>query len=223
MNPPQWAKEAIASIGAQALNGQMTRAEADAAIITAAREHPEYGAGLGDAAMLSALGKYIRNNASSGDLFQAQMLEGLPASLLIAPRKSKAVADMTGEDLDHAKNMLHARTTNAIRGARSSAMAEREAFDRLYGKVRHLLSGGLKVSDVISRAVLEAADAGDADPGQPAAWLRAALARMELSDVLAEMKQRHPGFADALLADVLTGLHDGMTLAEAIKAAGTAA
>lgn len=217
MKPPNWLAEVMAEQGDLVLRGKKTRAEADQAVAAATLGHPEFGEGLGIASALGMFGKWVRGHASSGDLFQAQMFPGLPVTLLIAPKTEKPVADMTGEELDHARNMLHARTSNAIRGARASAMAERETFDGFYGQVRPHLKDGLRVSDVMGKVALAAAP--ERDDAAAAKWLKAALAQMEPAEVMAEMRQRHPEYADALLMNVITGLHDGMSPEEAIRAA----
>jgi hypothetical protein len=216
VNPPTWLKEALATIGARHLHGQMTRAEADSAIIAVTREHPEYGASIGEASALSALGKYVRKNTSSGDLFQAQMFQGLPASMLIAPKREVPVRDMTAADLDHAKNMLYARTANQVRGTREAVMAERAAFDEFYGRVRPLLDGDLTVADVLGKAALAVLPEPGPD-GKPD-WLVIALARLE-PEAVAEEIARHPEYLHGLLTDIASGLHDGLTLADAIAAA----
>jgi len=149
MKHPEWLREAISAAGVQVLDGNMTRAGADAAVAAATREHPEFGADLGAAAATGLLGKWLREHSSSGDLFQAQMFADLPASLLVTPGRRTPVADMTAEDLDHAKNMLYARTQNAIDGVTKAALGERAAFDALYGKVRPLLKGDMTVGDAL--------------------------------------------------------------------------
>jgi hypothetical protein len=221
MKPPPWLAQKIAETGAQQVGGEIPGTEAESAIAAATREHPEYGEALAVAGAVSHYRKWVRGHRSSGDLFQAQMLEGLPASMLVAPQREMPVADMTGTDLDHAKNMLYARTTNAVRGARKTAMAERQVFDRLYERVRKLLEGDLTVSQVLPQAILAAAPELE-DDGRPD-WLVLAAARLEPEGVATEI-EKHPEYVHELLVVVANGLHDGLTLAEAIKAAtGTAA
>jgi hypothetical protein len=216
VKPPPWLAQKIAETGALQLVGGRKAAEAEAEILAAAREHPEFGEEQGAAAALAAYRKWVRCHVTGGDLFQAQMLHGLPESMLITPTKSKPVAAMTAADLDHARNMLLTRTANAIKGARQAAMDERAAFDAFYARVRPLLDGGLTVADVIGKVALNAIP--DAvDPGQPD-WLVLALARMEPEAVAGEIA-RHPEYLHGLLTGIATGLHDGLSLDEAIRTA----
>ena len=69
----------------------------------------------------------------------------------VAPTKSAEVALMTAEDLDHAKNMLLARTQNAINGVTAAAGRERAVFMDFYSKVRPLLAEGLTVADALNQ------------------------------------------------------------------------
>ena len=154
MKPQQWALEAIAAIGARVLDGKMTRAEGDAAIAAVTREHPELGEDLAQAAMASMFAKWLREHTTSGDLFQALPFPGLPASLLTAPRRPTPVASMTGEQLDKAKNMLYARTQNAIDGAKEAAERERAVFDEFYHEVRPLLRADKTVADALAELAL---------------------------------------------------------------------
>lgn len=157
MKTPQWLATAVADSGVNVLGGSANRAEAEAAVIAATRDHPEFLAELGAAMAVRLLGKWIGEHESGGDLFQTQMFPGLPAAMRVAPKRSTLVADMTAEDLDHAKNMLWARTKNQMDGAREAAEHEREVFMAFYGKVRPLLSGGLTVSEAIGRLAERAA------------------------------------------------------------------
>lgn len=146
---PRWLAEKIAATGVLVLDGRITRAEADTAIAAATREHPEFGEELGTAAGIGLFGKWLREHTSGGDLFQAGLFPDLPAVMRIAPNKSARIADMTAEELDHAKNMLFARTKNMVEGAEEASKQERAAFMRLYDKVRPLLSGDKTVADVL--------------------------------------------------------------------------
>jgi hypothetical protein len=146
---PQWLAEEIAAAGARLLDGNMSRTEAETAIAAAARNHPAYCAQAGEADALRHFGKWIGEHASSGDLFQVSLFPDLPAVMRVAPNRSTAISDMTGEELDHARNMLIARTDNAVAGAKAAAERERAAFARLYDKVRPLLKGDLTVGDVL--------------------------------------------------------------------------
>jgi hypothetical protein len=150
----QWLAEAVAREGVRVLDGASTRAEASAVIAAAMTARPEFVAELIAALADKTLGKWLRDRETSGDLFQSEMFPGLPASLRIAPKRSRGVADMTAEDLDHAKNMLYARTENQMNGARDAAMSERAVFDEFYDQVRPLLSGTRTVGDVLGTIAL---------------------------------------------------------------------
>lgn len=151
MKTPPWLAQEASALGVKILGGKMSRADADAAIVAAARSHPEYGEELAAASAVRVLGKWLGEHTASGDLFQTQMFPDLPAVMRVAPQKSARVADMTAEDLDHARNMLLARTSNMVAGAEEAAERERSAFFRLYDRVRPLLSGDLTVGDVLGK------------------------------------------------------------------------
>lgn len=157
MKPPQWLAEKLAEQGTRVLHGKRPRAEADASIAEAVREHPEFGEQLAVSLALRLFGKWVRKNASSGDLFLAEPFPGLPASLLIAPKKSVPVPEATAEDLDKARHMLYTRTGNQVSGATKAAEGERKAFDAFYDKVRPLLKDGKTVADVLADLAAKAA------------------------------------------------------------------
>jgi hypothetical protein len=157
MKPPQWLAEKFAEQGTRVLHGKRPRADADAEIVAAVREHPEFGEQLGIATALRLFGKWVRKNASSGDLFLAEPFPGLPASMLINPKKAVPVAEMTAEDLDKAKHMLYTRTGNQVSGAKKSAEQERKAFDAFYDKIRPLLAGDRTVTDALADLAAKAA------------------------------------------------------------------
>lgn len=75
----------------------------------------------------------------------------VPARMRITPTKSADIESMDAEQLDHARNMLLARTQNAIEGATAAAEHERQVFMAFYTKVRPLLKGDLTVSDVLEQ------------------------------------------------------------------------
>lgn len=157
MKTPPWLAEEIARQGAGVLDGSVKRASADAAVIATTRKHPEFLDELGAALAVRLLGKWVSEHTSSGDLFQAGLFEDLPAILRVAPQRTAAIADMTGADLDKARNMLWNRTEHQMNGAREAAERERAAFSRLYDRVRPLLADGKTVGDVL--AALAAEDA----------------------------------------------------------------
>lgn len=149
MKTPQWLAGKISETGVQVLDGRMTRAAGDAAVTAAVDAHPEHCTMLARADGAALFAKWLREHASAGDLFQSALFPDLPAVMRIAPERTARVTDMTAEDLDHARNMLWARTQNMIDGAEDSAKRERAAFSRLYDKVRPLLSGEATVGDVL--------------------------------------------------------------------------
>jgi hypothetical protein len=151
MKNPDWLTEAAAAAGSEVLRGITSREAGIAAVAAAVKAHPGFINDVIYGLAAREVGRWLQEHESSGDLFQAQMFPGLPASLRVAPKRRTAIADMTAEDLDHAKNMLWARTGNAVKGAEEAAERERAAFSRLYEKVRPLLSGDLTVGDVIGK------------------------------------------------------------------------
>jgi hypothetical protein len=157
MKPPQWLAEKFAEQGTRVLHGKRPRAEADADVLASVREHPEFGEQLAASVAMRLFGRWIRKNASSGDLFQAEPFPGLPSSMLINPKKAVPVAEMTAEDLDKAKHMLYTRTGNQISGAKKSAEEERKAFDAFYDKVRPLLTGDRTVTEALADLAAKAA------------------------------------------------------------------
>jgi len=64
-------------------------------------------------------------------------------SLRITPARYRHVHRMNGHELDMARNVLHAKTGNAIKGAED----ERRVFDAFYNKVRPLMHGDDLVAD----------------------------------------------------------------------------
>jgi hypothetical protein len=159
MKTPQWLAEKIAETGVQVLDGRMTRTAGDSAIAAAVDAHPLHCTMLGRADGAAQFARWLREHASTGDLFQSALFPDLPAVMRVAPKRSIPVNDMTGEELDHAKNMLWARTENMINGAEESAKREQVAFARLYDKVRPLLTGELTVGDVLDGLMGQAGEA----------------------------------------------------------------
>ena len=68
-------------------------------------------------------------------------------SLRITPERYQRVHKMNGHELDMAKNVLYAKTGNAIKGAED----ERRTFDAFYGQVRPLMHGDDTVADAERR------------------------------------------------------------------------
>lgn len=155
MKNPPWLTAAVAANASEVLRGRAKQAAASAAVAAAVKAHPEYIDELAWALADREVGRWLRDHETSGDLFQAQMFPGLPASMRIAPKRTVPVAAMTGEDLDHAKKMLYARTGNAAKGAADAADRERATFDRFYDRVRPLLDGELTVADVLAKLAVQ--------------------------------------------------------------------
>lgn len=146
---PEWHKAAVASQGARVAGGKATRTEAADAMAAVVRAHPEYVEGLIAADVKRSLNGWLSVNGSSGDLLQASLFPELPVRMRVAPNKTVEVTAMTRADLDHARNILLARTQNAIDGATGAAEKERAIFTAFYNRVRPLLTAGKKVSDVL--------------------------------------------------------------------------
>jgi hypothetical protein len=157
VKPPNWLAEIIAAHGARVLDGKATRADGDAAVMAAVRDHPEFGTQLAAALAAGLFGRWLREHTSSGDLFQAQPFPGLPTSMLVGVARPLPVHAMTAADLDHAKNMLHARVDNAIKGATEALEKERATFDAFYEQVYPLLKGDKTVADVLPELAAKAA------------------------------------------------------------------
>lgn len=152
MKKPQWYTDEVAKLGQLALDGESTRASALAILIAQIGIHPEYVADLIAADAERELSGWLKaNGTEDSTAAQLDLFPGLPHRMRIAPTKTAEVPGMTAEELDHAKNMLMARTQNAIDGATAVAEHEREVFMAFYGKVRPLLKGDLTVSDVLEQ------------------------------------------------------------------------
>lgn len=149
MSSPDWYRAAIADHGAKILGAAENKAAATAAVAALIQAHPEFVAELAAAMAGRDIARWTREHESNGDLFQTALFPLMPASMRVAPTRSVKVADMTAEDLKHAKNMLWARTENAINGAKEAAKRERDAFTRFYDQVRPLLGGDLTVADAL--------------------------------------------------------------------------
>jgi hypothetical protein len=148
---PEWLKQALAINGALAADGRTTRPDAAARIAVIVGTHPEYVEGLIAADVSKGLREWLNGNGSSGDLLQVSLFPDLPVRMRVDPKRSVEVSKMTRADLDHARNILVARTQNAINGATAAAEKERAAFARFYDQVRPLLTDGKTVSDVLGQ------------------------------------------------------------------------
>lgn len=151
MKKPDWLTAEIAKQGLRVIDGASTRAEAVTDLIAAINAHPEHAAELVAAEADKELTKWMRANAAGVPSSpQLLLFPEMPLRMRVAPDKSVEVADMNAADLDHARNMLWARTQNQIDGAREAAEREREVFADFYGKVRPLLAGDLVVADILT-------------------------------------------------------------------------
>jgi hypothetical protein len=143
---PDWLKTAVAEHAANVLAGTEQRAGANAAVAAAITGHPEFLAERAAALADQQVARWLKEHESSGDLFQAALFPLLPASMRTTPKKSAAVASMTGRDLDNAKAMLWNRTQNAKDGADR----ERATFSAFYDRVRPLLKDDRTVGEVLA-------------------------------------------------------------------------
>lgn len=150
MKTPQWLTEEVARHGADVLDGSASRAGALAALTAVISGHPECIADLAAAYAERELAKWLRANiAGTPTSSQLLLFPEMPLRMRVAPDKSIEVAAMTSADLDHAKNMLWARTKNQIKGAKEAAEHEREVFTDFYDQVHPLLTGDLVVADIL--------------------------------------------------------------------------
>jgi hypothetical protein len=156
--PPAWLAAAVANHGARAAAGKAPRTEAADAIAAAVRARPEYVEDLIAADVKRYLTRWLAGNGSSGDLLQASLFPDLPVRMRVSPGRSVEVTAMTSADLDHARNILLARTQNAINGATKAAEGERAVFTAFYDRVRPLLlADGQVVRDVLPELAAKAA------------------------------------------------------------------
>lgn len=155
--PPAWLAAAVASQGTKTATGKATRAEASDAIAAAVRAHPEYLEDLIAADVKRYLNRWLAGNGSSGDLLQASLFPDLPVRMRVAPGRTVEVTAMTRTDLIHARNILLARTQNAINGATKSAEAERKVFGAFFDRILPLMDGDKTVRDVLPELAAKAA------------------------------------------------------------------
>lgn len=153
MKNPAWLLEARAEHGARAAAGAETRAEADAAVAAEIMRHPEFVAECVAVLGGREVGAWLKSNASSGDLFQSMLFDGVPAFMNVSVGRTMRVIDMTGEDLDKAKSMTETRTRNV----RESADRDWSDFLAFYEPVRPLLTGGRIVADALAELAAKAA------------------------------------------------------------------
>lgn len=149
MRKPRWYAAEVAKHGQRVLDGASTRAEALAALTAQISAHPEYVADLIAADAEKELSGWLRGNAAGVSTSQLLLFPELPLRMRITPARTAEVALMDAHQLDMARNMLWARTQNAMDGAREAAEHERVVFAAFYGKVRPLLADGLTVADAL--------------------------------------------------------------------------
>lgn len=154
---PDWHKAATAAHGARVAGRKATRTEAADAMAAVIRAHPEYVEDLIAADVKRSLNGWLSGNGSSGDLLQASLFPDLPVRMRVSPSKTVEVTAMTRADLDHARNILLARTQNAINGATRAAEGERKVFTAFYDQVHPLLAGERTVRDVLPDLAAKAA------------------------------------------------------------------
>lgn len=149
MKKPQWLVEEVARHGQLVLDGNITAAVALAALSAQITGHGEYVAGLISVDAKRELSAWLSENRVDEQPFQADMFPDLPRRLRVTPGKYVEVAAMNGHHLDMARNILWAKTQNAMDGAKAAAEHERDIFTTFYEKVRPMLAGDLTVGDVL--------------------------------------------------------------------------
>src|SRR5580692_9317447 len=152
-NAPEWLKEARAEHGARVVAGTEAPADADAAVTAAILAHPEYLAEQAAVLARAHVAAWVKVNASSGDLFQDGLFPRIPVFMTVSVGRKMRTADMTLDDLEHAKSMVLARTRNA----REAAEQDRKDFIDFYKKVKPLLTGGGTVGDALADLAVKAA------------------------------------------------------------------
>lgn len=150
MKTPQWLTEEVARQGTGILDGSAPRATALAALTAAIGGHPECVADLIAVYAEKELSKWLGDNSASVPSPQLPLFPELPHRMRVAPSKYADTVSMDLAQLEHAKNMLMARTQNAIDGATTAAEHEREVFMAFYGEVRPLVASGLTVGDALN-------------------------------------------------------------------------
>ena len=152
MNLPTWLEDLTDKYGAQRQAGQITRQQAATALRDKILEHGDDTLILG---LLSdfagkALDSWIRLHqhqqpyGGSMPQVQSDLFPDLPVRLHIRPGVPKAVILFTAHDWDSAREMIRARTENAIKGAEE----DREQFEAAYQRVRPLLEGDVTTADI---------------------------------------------------------------------------
>lgn len=162
---PGWYDDAVAHHAKEIREEAKTRDQAMASLRELVRDdHPEFGNAILDewnaprlaAAVTAERSQYAVTESPASDPewdLHRTLFADLPyRSLRITPARYQQVCRMTAHDLDMARNVLLAKTGNAIRGAEE----ERRQFEAFYGAVRPLLSGDATVADAERRIAAQA-------------------------------------------------------------------
>ncbi len=129
--------------------GTVTRPDAITRLTTVIRKDKRYAAGILSAHAARLLAAAGREFPMPADPLQAELFPDLPPRLYVAPGKTRNWLGFTRHDWEVARNMLLARTENAVTGATSAARREREDFMRAYDRIVPLLtSPDLTTADV---------------------------------------------------------------------------
>lgn len=152
-NAPEWLKEARAEHGARVVAGTETAAEAELAVTAAIVAHPEYLSEQAAVLARAHVAAWVKVNASSGDLFQDGLFPRIPVLMTVSVGRKMRTADMTLEDLEHAKSMVLTR----IKNVREAADQDRRDFLAFYKQVKPLLAGGGTVGDALADLAVKAA------------------------------------------------------------------
>ena len=133
------------------------------AIGAMATADPGYIADLVASAADRELAAWLRGTAPARPSSpQLHLFPEMPYQMKVTPRATADIGTMDAHQLDAAKNILFARTQNAIDGARVAAEREREVFMDFYLKVRPGLHAGMTVADVIAKLTPPARQQGAA-------------------------------------------------------------
>jgi hypothetical protein len=163
MSKPQWLAAELARQGQRLIDGAVTRQEAVQAIGAMATADPEYVAGLIATAAERELTAWLRGAAPGRPSSpQLHLFPEMPYRMKVTPKATADIVTMDAHQLDAAKNILFARTQNAIDGARAAAEHERDVFMDFYRKVRPALHDGMTVADVIGKLAQAARQQGAA-------------------------------------------------------------
>jgi hypothetical protein len=152
-NAPDWLKEARAEHGARVVAGTETAAEAELAVTTVIVAHPEFLSEQAAVLARAHVAAWVKVNASSGDLFQDGLFPRIPVLMTVSVGRKMRTADMTLEDLEHAKSMVLTR----IKNVREAADQDRRDFLAFYKQVKPLLAEGGTVGDALADLAVKAA------------------------------------------------------------------